>query len=317
MIQPELSGGKITRSEIDALLSRGASIVTVSGLDQDTFEYMVRRYGEQLVALHFWKCPRIDDFSPLEGVGKLTFAAFYWNQKATRFWNFSRTPSLSGLFFENFKKVEDLADLADASSLRELEFGNGFTGRSVVHSLEPLARLKALRSLAINPSRVLEGGIFPLASLVSLTDLSFSQRLFPVEQIAWLRASSSHLAVRSINAHEAGPHQGGQTAGRPIRQRKGWAASQRGQRRRSRSSFCGSVRGACSDVPRQSRIEARSMRLNMALNLAPFGRWTLRDKAMRSAGHFYVRQHAQQHGSDRNHCCFWGVRQSGVGALEK
>ena len=188
LIQPELSGGKITRSEIDALLSRGASIVTVSGLDQDTFEYMVRRYGEQLVALHFWKCPRIDDFSPLEGVGKLTFAAFYWNQKATRFWNFSRTPSLSGLFFENFKKVEDLADLADASSLRELEFGNGFTGRSVVHSLEPLARLKALRSLAINPSRVLEGGIFPLASLVSLTDLSFSQRLFPVEQIAWLRA---------------------------------------------------------------------------------------------------------------------------------
>lgn len=188
LIQPELSGGKTTRSEIDALLSRGASVVTVSGLDQDTFEYAMRRYGEQLVALHFWKCPRIDDFSPLESVDKLTFAAFYWNQKATRLWNFSKTPLLSGLFFENFKRLEDLTDLAGALSLQALEFGNGFTGRSVVHSLEPLAHLKALRSLAINPSRVLEGGIFPIASLISLRELSFSQRLFPVEQIAWLRA---------------------------------------------------------------------------------------------------------------------------------
>src|SRR4051794_3151516 len=63
----EIGGGKLAAADLDAIsLQPDATALRVSGLDQSIFETLVEHHGRQFTALHFWKCPRVQDFSPLE-----------------------------------------------------------------------------------------------------------------------------------------------------------------------------------------------------------------------------------------------------------
>lgn len=160
----------------------------VSGLDQATFEWLIANHGQRFSAFCFGKCPRISDLSPLETLPRLTQVAFFWNQRAARLWDFSRTPALRGLRFEDFRRLQDLGDLRRAVSLQELRFGDGFWQRSVFASLEPVGELAQLRSLDFDARRLLAGGVEPLARLQCLEKLAFPSNLFTTRQVAWLRA---------------------------------------------------------------------------------------------------------------------------------
>jgi hypothetical protein len=46
-------------------------------LDQKAFEVVVARFGAQFLGLHFWKCLRIVDLSPLENLPNVTHVRFY------------------------------------------------------------------------------------------------------------------------------------------------------------------------------------------------------------------------------------------------
>lgn len=190
LVQPELNGGKATIAGIDQLsASPAATALTISGLEDRTLAHLARRFGGQFTAIHFWKCPRIADLSPLEEMPRLTHVAFYWNQRATRLWNFARTPALRGLHFDDFTKLTDLGDLRAAASLDTLAFGNAVWNRFSVDTLEPLAALGGtLRHLAFNAKSIGDGRIQPLARMTSLATLDFPSNLFTTEQLAWLRA---------------------------------------------------------------------------------------------------------------------------------
>jgi hypothetical protein len=189
LVGSEANGGKTTEQELDAALdSPEATVLTVSGLDQKGLEHLARRFGKQLIAVHFWKCPRIEDLSPLEDMRELTHAAFYWNQRARCLWDLSKTPKLRGLQFDDFTRLPGLLDLERGRTLTELAFGNRVWTRFVVPTLEPLAALSKLKSLRFNLRRVDDRRIEPLAGLKQLTDLEFSSGLFTTGQLAWLRA---------------------------------------------------------------------------------------------------------------------------------
>lgn len=162
--------------------------VRVSGLDQPMFEHLVRRYGGRIAAINFWKCPRIEDLTPLEDLPHLRWVSSYWNQRVSRLWDFRRTPRLQGLAFEDFRKVTVLDDLTAATSLQELVFGDVIERKSVVESLQPLADLTRLRRLEFTPRKVQDGRIEPLASLKELEQLNCPTNLFTSRQLAWLRA---------------------------------------------------------------------------------------------------------------------------------
>lgn len=52
----DIGGGKITVADIDRLKNYpDAEVVTISGLQQDTFEYFIKTYGKQLKAIRFFK----------------------------------------------------------------------------------------------------------------------------------------------------------------------------------------------------------------------------------------------------------------------
>lgn len=189
LVLPEIGGGKATAKDLEPIADRtDATAITISGLDQGTFELLVSKYGRQFTGIHFWKCPRIADLSPLEDLPQLTQVAYYWNQRATRLWDLAATPNLRGLHFDDFRRLHALDDLAAGPSLEELGFGNAVWATSVFASLGPLEGLTKLRHLTISASRVLDGRIQPLASLTTLETLSFPSNLFTTEQCAWLRA---------------------------------------------------------------------------------------------------------------------------------
>ena len=121
----EIGGGKLATADLDAIsLQPGATALRVSGLDQSTFETLVEYHGRQFTALHFWKCPRIQDFSPLESLPDLALVSIYWNQRTSRLWNLAKTPKLRGLEFEDFSRLRDLEDLGNAVAIEELSFGD-------------------------------------------------------------------------------------------------------------------------------------------------------------------------------------------------
>jgi hypothetical protein len=162
LVLPEINGGKLAISHLDHVrVPPTATALQVSGLNQASFEHLVERLGPQFSAIEFWKCPRVTDLSPLEDLSQLRLVSFYWNQKATRLWNMSRTPELAGLHFDDFNHLHDLGDLATASSLRELEFGDAVWDTAVFDSLEPLSALTGLTSLKLSAKKIVDGRVNP------------------------------------------------------------------------------------------------------------------------------------------------------------
>jgi hypothetical protein len=188
LVLGEIGGGRATEADLDVLASQpDATAITVSGLDQPTFEALIERYGSQFVAMHFWKCPRVNDLSPLERLPQLRFVSFYWNQRATRLWDFTQTPDLQGAVFDDFTRLHDLSDLSAARSLQDLRIGDKVWDSAVLESLEPLTPLVQLESLRFGAKRLVDGSVEPLASLRGLKRLKISYRQFTTQQLAWLR----------------------------------------------------------------------------------------------------------------------------------
>lgn len=189
VVQPAVGGGRFDLgqfSKIDA--NPGAMALRVSGLDQPTFERLVSSYGTQFKAIEFWKCPRLEDLTPLEDLSELRMVSFYWNQRSTRLWNLARTPHLTALRVEDFTRLHRLDDLCAGQALRELIIGDAVWDKSTFETLEPLGTLKGLLSLSLHPRRIDDGRVQPLGSLTNIEKLSIPFNLFTTEQIAWLRA---------------------------------------------------------------------------------------------------------------------------------
>lgn len=189
LVLPEIGGGRFDESHLAGVASDpNARALRVSGLDQATFEALVSRHGAQFSAIEFWKCPRIADLTPLEDLTGLRLVSFYWNQRATRLWDLSRTPQLVGLHFDDFTRLHNLSDLEGGEALVELEFGDAVWDKSVFETLEPLVALAGLRSLKFSAKRIDDGRVEPLAALQQLEELSFPRNQFTTRQVAWLRA---------------------------------------------------------------------------------------------------------------------------------
>lgn len=187
--QPEVGGGRFDLgqlSKIDA--NPGAVALRVSGLDQSTFERLVSSYGTQFKAIEFWKCPKLEDLTPLEDLSGLRMVSFYWNQRSARLWNLACNPQLTALRLEDFTRLHSLDDLDAGQALRELVLGDAVWMKSTFETLEPLATLAGLVSLSLHPKRIDDGRVQPLGSLTNVERLSIPTNLFTTEQIAWLRA---------------------------------------------------------------------------------------------------------------------------------
>lgn len=64
IVQRETDGGKTSREQIDRIQEHPeARSLMISGLDQESFAYLIQRYGRQFRTLSFWKNKLVCDLS--------------------------------------------------------------------------------------------------------------------------------------------------------------------------------------------------------------------------------------------------------------
>ena len=66
IVQDDVSGGVTSKEQIDTIQKYpNAKSLMISGLNQDSFENLIKRYGKQFKAISFWKNKLVCDLSPL------------------------------------------------------------------------------------------------------------------------------------------------------------------------------------------------------------------------------------------------------------
>jgi hypothetical protein len=189
VIASEIGGGRVTATDLEQLhATPDATAAAVSGLDQATFEHFVTEHAHRYSQIRLWKCPRVTDLTPLEDLAGLEVLDVYWNQRATRLWDLSRTTRLRALALSDIRHLHDLSALADGTALTEMHLGDAINDVSTYDTLEPLSGLVGIQRLWLVPKAITDGRIQPLGGLTGLLALRCSMRLFTTEQFAWLRA---------------------------------------------------------------------------------------------------------------------------------
>ncbi len=195
----DVSGGRITKAEIDVIKEfPRASEIAISGLTQDTFEYFVENYGHQFKAIIFWKCPLVGSLKAIEYLDQVEYIVYFWNQRAEHLWDFSKTKSLKGFCFDDFTRMHDISEIADAPALEDLRFGDRVLNKYTLNTLGPIKECTALKSLKFSAKKLVDGKIEPLAHLKQLEHLWFSSNLFSTEQVAWLKAHLPDTVVSTV-----------------------------------------------------------------------------------------------------------------------
>jgi hypothetical protein len=189
LIQEDISGGRITRQDIDTIKQfPSITEISISGLTQDTFEYFIENYGNQFKAITFWKCPLVADLSMMSSLDKVEYIVYFWNQRAEKLWDFSKTKSLKGFRYDDFTRMHDASEISKSPFLEELHFGNRVWDTYVLNTLHPIKACTSLRSLSFSAKKILDERVEPIANLNNLERLSFPSSLFTTEQVAWLKA---------------------------------------------------------------------------------------------------------------------------------
>jgi len=185
LVEQDITGGKISRYTISKIASSDATELTISGLRQDTFEYLINNFGNRFNKINFWKCPRVEDLSPLASLSKIKAIDWFWNQKSEALWDFSKNTSLISLHLRDFENVKTISELSKSTSLEEIDLNGGLWRKNEIDSLEPLSKIKTLKSLSFS-SNLIDKRVEPITRMMCLEEVYFPTNIFTTEQIAWL-----------------------------------------------------------------------------------------------------------------------------------
>lgn len=145
IVQREIDGGKTEKEDIDGLAEYPkAKSLMISGLNQESFEYLIERYGNQFEAISFWKNKSVSDLSPLGDLSNLKYLHFFFNQKAANLWNMERNENLRGLSIYDFSKLHSIEEVVTAPHLNYFSIGNRVWSKMEIESLKPLVRSQIL-----------------------------------------------------------------------------------------------------------------------------------------------------------------------------
>lgn len=141
IVQKDIGGGKTTKEDIDRLAEYPtAKSLKISGLNQESFEYLIERYGSQFEAISFWKNKLISDLSPLKDLVNIKYIHYFFNQKSTDLWNMENNKELNGLSIYDFSKLHSIEKVTTAPHLKYFSIGNCVWSKMEIESLKPLTR---------------------------------------------------------------------------------------------------------------------------------------------------------------------------------
>lgn len=192
--------GNITFKDIDRLKDYPyAEVVTISNLNQETFEYFIKTYGKQCKAIRFFKNKFIEDLSLLATLPQLEYLSFFANKKVATLWNMSENKFLTALCIEDFTKLTSIKGVETAPALKELIIGNAVYSRMVIDSFMPLESTK-IEKLSFTGQKILDNDLSFLERMPNLKEFHFATNLFSTEQVAWIVANYPMLEGYALKA---------------------------------------------------------------------------------------------------------------------
>lgn len=198
----DIGGGKIRVDDIDRLKDfPHTDVVTISGLQQDTFEYFIKTYGRQIKAIRFFKNKFVEDWSLLGTLPDLEYVYFFSNQRIEALWDLSGNKSLTGLCIEDFSRLHSINGINTAPALKEFSIGNAVWSTMVVDSLMPLANTN-IEKLMFYGKAIVENDFSFLATMNCLKVFDFPTNMLSTEQVAWIVANFPHIEGFALKAKQ-------------------------------------------------------------------------------------------------------------------
>ena len=147
LVQKEVDGGLISVDQIDEAIGNypNAKSIVISGLKQDTFDYFVRKYGQQFEAISFWKNKLVENLSLLETLKDIRFINYFFNQRAVSLWNMSGNKALKGLGIYDFSRLHSIKEIESSVNLDFFGIGDLVWAGMEIDSLKPITNTKIRR----------------------------------------------------------------------------------------------------------------------------------------------------------------------------
>lgn len=135
----DVGGGRITIEEIDVIKQYPqAKSLKISGLNQESFEYLIENYGSQFEAIYFFKNKLVNDLSLLGNLRHIKYVCYFFNQKVTELWDMKNNDNLVGLAIYDFSKLHCIDKISTAPNLQYFAIGNKVWAEMKIKSLSPL-----------------------------------------------------------------------------------------------------------------------------------------------------------------------------------
>jgi len=194
----------MTPDDVDYEMEKGKNpeILQICGMNQESLEYFVEKYGKTYRYLNFFKCQLISDFSPLEDLINLERVDIYWNIRTDRLWNFGKNSNLNTLMVRDCKKLTfNPSPLQSSHTLQEVYFCGSPFNNTPMQSLDCFSDIPALKTLYLTRIRLLDKNISFLDTLPNLEIFDFDAGMFTTEEIAYMCARYPELQGRSLKAY--------------------------------------------------------------------------------------------------------------------
>lgn len=196
----DVSGGITTIEDIDELAKHpDCEVVSISGLKQDTFEYFIKKYGQQFKAIRFHKNKLVNDWSLLSTLENLEYFYWFFNQRISSFWDMSLNTSLKGVCIENFCKLKSIKGIEKAPNLESLFLGDAVWATSTIEDISCLKN-SSINELNFYGKDILNSDFSFVLDMPRLQKLDFSTNLLTTEQVAWIVANRPDLQGYCLGA---------------------------------------------------------------------------------------------------------------------
>lgn len=200
-----LSPCDMTSDDVDYEMSfpKDKRILEICGMNQESFEYFVEKYGETYESLYFFKCQLISDFSPLSRLKNLKAVRIFWNIRSDKLWDMSENTSLTHLIIMDCKKItqNNLKLIETGKSLKTVSVSGSVFESFKLDSLSIFNNMPSLEAIDLYKIKLSDRNIEFLKTLPNLNEFNFDAGMFTTEEIAYMCARYPHIHGSALCAY--------------------------------------------------------------------------------------------------------------------
>ena len=199
-----LSPCNMSPDDVDYEMSKGKDkrILEICGMNQESLEYFVDKYGQTYESLYFFKCQLISDFSPLAKLKNLKAVRIYWNIRSDGLWDMTENESLTHLDISDSKIItRNLKLLKTGKNLKYIKLSGGMFEKYPLEDLSAFENMPSLESLTLYDIKLGDRNTAFLKTLPKITEFNFDAGMFTTEEIAYMCARYPHIHGRSLCAY--------------------------------------------------------------------------------------------------------------------